>query len=101
VKQVLEEHLENENFGVRELAEKLAMDRTHLYRKTKSLLNETPAEILWRIRLEKAEEMLKANAGNIGEIAYSVGFKSVAHFTRKFKEQFGQPPRSYAQELRK
>ena len=95
IKEVLEEHLENENFGVRELAEKMALDRTLLYRKTKKLLSESPAELLWRLRLERAASMLKADAGNISEIAYSVGFKSVAHFTRKFKEQFGKPPRSY------
>lgn len=53
---------------------------------------------IWRQRLEAAARRL-ADPGHthlsIGEIAYSCGFSSQAHFTRRFKEHHGITPRDY------
>jgi AraC-like DNA-binding protein len=32
----------------------------------------------------------------VGEIAYSVGFKSVAHFSNAFQERYGERPSAFA-----
>ena len=39
--------------------------------------------------------MLEGGHGSIQQIAYAVGFKSVSHFSRSFREQFGTPPSRY------
>ena len=44
------------------------------------------------MRLERAAQLLEAQAGSVAEVAYSVGFKSVAHFSNAFKERYGVRP---------
>ena len=54
--------------------------------------------LLWQRRLEKAREWLtgsRARDISISEIAYGVGFKSPAHFSRMFKRVYAVNPREY------
>ncbi|MDE2303613.1 MAG: helix-turn-helix transcriptional regulator [Sphingomonadales bacterium] len=56
------------------------------------------SELVWEQRLEKAKNwLLAADARDISisEIAYGVGFKSPAHFSRMFKRVFKQNPREF------
>jgi AraC-like DNA-binding protein len=39
--------------------------------------------------------LLEAGAGSVSEIAYGVGFKSVAHFSNRFQDHFGVRPSGY------
>jgi transcriptional regulator GlxA family with amidase domain len=43
------------------------------------------------MRLERAAQLLDAQAGTVVEVAYSVGFKSVAHFSNAFKDLVRYP----------
>jgi AraC-like DNA-binding protein len=56
------------------------------------------SELVWEQRLEKARSWLTATDArdiSISEIAYGVGFKSPAHFSRMFKRVFNKNPREY------
>ena len=56
------------------------------------------SELVWEQRLNKAREWLSSSDPrdiSISEIAYGVGFKSPAHFSRMFKRVFGANPREY------
>lgn len=56
------------------------------------------SELVWEQRLEKARDWLSTSDPrdiSISEIAYGVGFKSPAHFSRMFKRVFGVNPREY------
>jgi len=58
----------------------------------------TFSDLVWSRRLEMAREWLAHSHKRdvaISEIAYGVGFKSTAHFSRKFKSVFGQNPRDF------
>lgn len=55
----------------------------------------TVTDFLSNIRLEEARRLLAAGghgSHSIGEIAYVVGFKSHAHFSRAFKTKYGCSP---------
>lgn len=56
------------------------------------------SELVWKQRLQKARAWLAASNPRdvlICEIAYGVGFKSPAHFSRMFKRAFNMSPRQY------
>ncbi|MDE8653512.1 helix-turn-helix transcriptional regulator [Novosphingobium album (ex Liu et al. 2023)] len=56
------------------------------------------SELVWEQRLAKAKAWLASSDPrdiSISEIAYGVGFKSPAHFSRMFKRVFGANPREY------
>ncbi|AEI81814.1 transcriptional regulator AraC family (plasmid) [Cupriavidus necator N-1] len=60
--------------------------------------NTTFSQLLWTGRLNEAKKWLvrldKRHYG-INEIAYMTGYKSVAHFSRMFREKFGRSPREF------
>jgi AraC-like DNA-binding protein len=91
----VEAHLGDAGFGVAELARALFMDRSHLFRRTRDLLNESPSDLIRRLRLEHAAALLAAGAGSVGEVAYGVGFNSVSHFCRCFREAHGMSPSEF------
>ncbi len=56
------------------------------------------SELVWEQRLDKAKEWLQNSDPrdiSISEVAYGVGFKSPAHFSRMFKRVFGVNPREF------
>jgi len=95
VRVVIEENLGDEAFTVERMAREVAHSRGHLHRRLRALLDESPSELLWRMRLERAAMLLEAGAGSISEIAYAVGFKSVSHFSNRFLDHFGARPSAY------
>jgi transcriptional regulator GlxA family with amidase domain len=55
-----------------------------------------PTDLLRTARLDRASELLMQREGNVGEIAYAVGFKSVSHFSQAFRQRFGASPTAWA-----
>lgn len=94
VNNILSSKLEDNTFTVEELASDMAMSRTQLFRKIKSLTNMSPSQYILNFRLQAAKKLLvsKDLDLNIADVCYSVGFMSKSHFTRSFKKQFGMLP---------
>jgi AraC-like DNA-binding protein/ligand-binding sensor protein len=55
----------------------------------------TFTEYLSRVRVEKAKHLLLNPHLRISEIAYDVGFQSLTHFNRVFRQVVGQSPSDY------
>jgi len=85
-------HIDDPNYSVNELANELFISRSQLHRKLDALTGMSTTQFIKMIRLEKAKDLLRANLGNITEIAYQCGFSSASYFTRSFKEYFGEAP---------
>jgi AraC-like DNA-binding protein len=95
IREVIESRMGEEEFGVEQLAESMGMGRTLLFQRTRELLDRTPMELLMSRRLERAAELLAAGQGNVGEVAYAVGFRSVSHFTNRFRDCFRVTPSAW------
>jgi signal transduction histidine kinase/ligand-binding sensor domain-containing protein/DNA-binding response OmpR family regulator len=95
VRSVIEQNLGDESFGVAQLAQAVGQDRSHLYRRIHTLLDETPSNLLRRLRLERASQLLAGQAGTVAEIAYAVGFNSVSYFCKCFREKHGVTPSGF------
>lgn len=92
VMQSIETHMADEEYDVPGLCSEVAMSERQLQRKLKAITNLTPSQFIRLMRLQRARDLLEKQAGTISDIAYLVGFSSVAYFTRCFREQFGKPP---------
>lgn len=91
-------NIENEKYGVEDLASSFNMSRYTLIRKFRAVLNNTPNDFIQKIRLEMAKTMLEKKVASISEIAYKVGFASVTYFSSSFKKEYGMSPRDFMQE---
>jgi AraC-like DNA-binding protein len=91
---VIDENLDNEEFGVEQLAEAMHMSPSSLYRKIQALTNLATIQIIQQVRLDKAVMLLKKGL-SIGEVAYQVGFHNPSSFTNFFKKYYGVSPREF------
>jgi DNA-binding response OmpR family regulator len=92
---IITENIPNQEFSVELLAEQSAVSRSVLHRKIVSLTGEPPVELIRRIRLTRAIELIRNHWGNLSEIALEVGFNNPAYFSECFKKQFGVSPSQY------
>ena len=95
----IEDNLDNDQVGIVQICRKMSMSRAQIYRKVKALTGESVGHFIRRIRLRKAQDLLKNSCLNVSEIAYEVGFKDPAYFSRIFREEFGMSPRKARQNI--
>ncbi len=77
------------------LTEKFPYDYSHLSRVFSSHEKDTIEQYFINLRIEKAKELLSYKDKNIGEVAYSLGYTSTAHFSRQFKKIVGKTPKDF------
>ena len=92
VRENLETHLCEEEFGITELCRYMTMSRSQLYRKFSALTNTSIHQFIRKLRLIKAKELLLSTELNVSEVAYDTGFKNLSHFSRVYSEEFGISP---------
>jgi len=92
VRNILEKHLNEEEFGIDKLCRSLAMSRAQLYRKFSALTDTTVYNFIRMLKLRKAKELLFTTNLSVTEVAYDTGFKSLAHFSRTYTKEFGHAP---------
>ena len=63
-----------------------------LHRKMKQLTGIAASDFIRNIRLKQAARLISENNVNISQVAYAVGFKSLAHFSTLFKKYYGVSP---------
>ena len=93
VKQI-EQQYDDDLFGVEALSRAMNMSRSQLHRKLKSIADVTPTEMIRNYRLNKAKQLLLSKTKTVSDVAFDVGYKTVAHFSDSFKKHFGQTPTS-------
>ena len=83
------------NLSLDELATLAHLSISSFKRKFKETFDEPPKKYIIRKKLEKAAELLRAGNDRISDIAYDVGFESVATFNRNFASIYGKSPSDY------
>lgn len=89
---IVEAHFADPQFALTRLCDILGMNRYQLNRKMKALTKESPSVFIRNYRLNKAKELLETTNRNVSEVTWAVGFKDLAHFSKKFQELYGYPP---------
>lgn len=92
LRKTLEDHINDEAFGIMQLARAMQVSRTQLHNKLKALTGKSTSQVIRTIRLQKAKVLLLSSDMNVSEVAYAVGFKNTTYFSSCFSEEFGIPP---------
>ncbi len=96
IQNIIEQNLDNPDYGNADFARDLGMSRAQLHRRLNALCGLPPHEFIRLCRLKKAAALLQAKAGSVTYIAYEVGFKNISHFSRLFEKQFGIRPSNFS-----
>jgi AraC-like DNA-binding protein len=83
-----------DSITLEQLAALSGMSKFHFVRKYKTLTGVTPMEDLRILRVERARDLIMTTDRPIKTIAEDVGFASVYHLCRLFKQRLGVPPGS-------
>lgn len=86
------EHLSDAEFSIEILCNAVGMSNSTFYRKLKEISNQSPAEFINEVRMNKAAELLKTGKYNVSEVAYMTGFSFPNYFSKVFKKFFGCTP---------
>ena len=99
VSDIIEKHIADYNFTVDNFAREIGMSRMQLHRKLNAVTGQAASDFIRNFRLKRAAKLLKGKHGNIGEIAYDVGFNNPSYFSECFKKLFGVLPSEYVQDF--
>lgn len=83
--------------GAHEIADACHISHPHLCRLFKRFSDETPSQMLLRLKLNHSVGLLEQGHLLVKEIAERVGFDDQYYFSRRFKEYFGVSPKNYVQ----
>lgn len=75
-----------------EMSEQFNLSEPYISKYFKEKCGETFANYLQNVKMKKAKTLLKNSNLTIENIAYSVGYQNVEHFSRLFKKKYGMPP---------
>lgn len=89
---IILKNIENEQFGVSELAGELGLSRSQVLRKIKAETGQSANQFIRQIRLEEAIKLLQKEELTASEISYKVGFSSPSYFNKCFHDQYGYTP---------
>ena len=91
----IEEHLDNSDVTIDDMALAVGVSRSGLHRKVKSMLGTSPMEFLREARIRKAAQLLSQTSKTVSEVAYTCGFSDPKYFSKCFKAAIGQTPTEY------
>ncbi|MES2277561.1 MAG: two-component regulator propeller domain-containing protein [Bacteroidota bacterium] len=89
---IIEDQMENPEFGVVALGSEIGMSKSVLYKKICALTNLSPADFIKSMRLKKAADLLQQRILSVTEVASLVGFNDRKYFSREFKKMYGKSP---------
>jgi signal transduction histidine kinase/AraC-like DNA-binding protein/AmiR/NasT family two-component response regulator len=92
---LVEENIQNPNFGIDKMTDYFCMSQSTLYRKIKSLTGLSLTAFIRSVRLKKAAYLISTTDTKLTYVCYEVGFNDYKYFRTSFKQQFGCLPSKY------
>jgi DNA-binding response OmpR family regulator len=95
IMKAINKNLSDSDFNVDMLTHEVGISRAQLHRKMKEMTGISTSEFIRNIRLEQAARLLREQKINVTQVAYTVGFSNLAHFSTIFRKHFGVSPTEY------
>lgn len=97
IMKAINKNLSDSDFNVDMLTHEVGISRAQLHRKMKEMTGISTSEFIRNIRLEQAARLLREQKINVTQVAYTVGFSNLAHFSTIFRKHFGVSPSEYVE----
>ena len=96
IKQFVEENISDDSFGNIQLARKMNLSESQLYRKIKALTDKSTAIFIRSIRLHKGKRITPKYGSYRFRNSLEVGFTNLPHFSRSFSKNLENLQMQYA-----
>lgn len=89
----------NEQLTIKELAAFSHLSESYFMAKFKMQIGMSTIEYINRLRIEKAQNMLRKSTMSVTDIAFDCGYKNISNFNRNFKKITGTNPLSFRRDI--
>ncbi len=93
---IIKDNIANEKLNVEMLADGVGISRVHMHRKLKELTNQSARDFIRNIRMKQATYLLTNKKLSVSEVAFSLGYSNLSHFSNSFKSYYGVSPTEFA-----
>lgn len=97
--ETIKANITENDFSIEKLCDLVGLSRSNLFRKLKGLIQMAPSDLIIKIKLNEAEELMKSKKySRISDIAYASGFHDPKYFSTLFKKHYGKTPKEFMAE---
>ncbi|MCA0753441.1 AraC family transcriptional regulator [Paenibacillus sp. N4] len=89
-----------EGITVQQVARMAGHNRTYFSTKFTNTFGMPPAEYIYKVRMNRAKELLIGEEASITEVAFSLGYPNLYTFSRAFTKYFAMSPSEYRRRYR-
>ena len=91
----IEKNLSDTDLSIEKLVKETGFSQSIIYRKIKTLTGLTTNELIRKIRLQQAEQLLKTKKFTVAEVMDQVGFSNHSYFSKCFRNSYLMSPKEY------
>ena len=100
LRKLVEEKFSDPEFSIAVVAETYQVSPSRMSNLFKDEMGMGFLDYVWKMRLEKAQTLLRETNMSVEEISLAVGYLLATSFSRKFKQETGLTPSQYRQSSR-
>ena len=89
------------DISVSEVASYVGIERSYLYKLFRNQVGQSPVQWLTNHRLEEGHKLLESSDFSVTDIAHSLGFFDVSHFSHAYRRKYGCTPTQYRKSTEK
>lgn len=90
-RRIIEQNID-QSYTIKELSRMVAMNECYLKKGFKALIGKTIHDFQQELRISKARVLLQQQGQTVSEVANSLGYSSISHFSTAFKKATGIKP---------
>lgn len=90
-REILEEEFE-QMLSIKELSRRVAINECYLKKGFKAMFGKTINEFQQQLRISKAKKLLQTEGLTVSEVANTLGYSSISHFSTAFKKATNMKP---------
>ncbi|MBL7719361.1 MAG: helix-turn-helix transcriptional regulator [Flavipsychrobacter sp.] len=90
-RRIIEQNID-QSLTIKELSRMVAMNECYLKKGFKALVGRTIHDFQQELRITKAKVLLQQQGQTVSEVANSLGYSSISHFSTAFKKATGMKP---------
>lgn len=95
LRQMIEEQYTSPDFSISSIADTFDVSVAYVSYLFKNETGENLSDYVWKLRLEKAKELLSTTDMSVDNVSVAVGYISTSSFRRKFKQELGLTPSEF------
>jgi DNA-binding response OmpR family regulator len=94
-REIIDDNLQNEDFSIDMLADRLAMSHSSLYKKIKTMTGMSLIEFVNDYKIYRAVQLFRGGVTSVDAVREQCGFGDVKNFRQMFKRKMGVSPKQY------